>query len=29
MKLTSYETKTILERARGKTENDGWIEHSI
>ena len=29
MKLTSKETKKMLEDARGKTENDGWIEHSI
>ena len=29
MKLTSKEAKKMLEDARGKTENDGWIEHSI
>lgn len=29
MKLTSKEAREILETARGKTENDGWINHSI
>ena len=29
MKLTSKEAREILENARGKTESDGWIDHSI
>ena len=29
MKLTSKQAKAILESARGKTEHDGWIDHSI
>ncbi len=29
MKLTSKEAKKIIESARGKTANDGWIDHSI
>ena len=29
MKLTSEEAKNILEQAKGKTDHDGWIYHSI
>lgn len=29
MKLTSNEAISILEKAKGKTESDGWIYHSI
>lgn len=29
MKLTSQEAKKILEKARNKTQSDGWIDHSI
>lgn len=29
MKLTSQEARDILENARGKTEYDSWIDHSI
>lgn len=29
MKLNSSDAKRLLESARGKTENDGWIDHSI
>ncbi len=29
MKLTKEEAKKLIEDARGKTESDGWIDHSI
>lgn len=29
MELTSYEALKMLENSRGKTEHDGWIDHSI
>ncbi len=29
MKLTSTDALAMLENARGKTEHDGWIDHSI
>lgn len=29
MKLTSEEAKNLLEDSRGKTEDDGWINHSL